>query len=136
MKNKYLILVVVFFVVAAPSVALGNTVALENTTQLLEKCKLAIVVTTNPSELENTGFSSGADLGFCFGYLRGMSDAALAAQLDPDSLEAIKSCRPPDVDNGQLARVLIKFLEDDPEFLHYGMIFATALALNQAFPCE
>jgi len=131
MKNRFLILIVVFFVVAAPSVALGNAA------QLLEKCKVAIVATTNPSELENMGFSSGADIGFCLGYLRGMSDyATSAAQLDPDGLKGIKSCRPPGVDNDQLARVLIKFLEGNPQFLHFGMISTTAKALNQAFPCE
>jgi len=104
MKNRFFILIVVFFVVAAPSVALGNAA------QLLEKCKVAIVATTDPSELENMGFTSGVDIGFCLGYLRGISDYALgAAQLDPDSLKEIKSCRPPSVDDEQLARVVIKF---------------------------
>jgi len=45
-------------------------------------------------------------------------------------------CSPNEVTNGQLAAVVVKYLEANPEELHYAAADIVTNALAQAFPCN
>ena len=66
----------------------------------------------------------------CLGFL----DAArVYLVIAPD---LIRSCSPAEATNGQVARVVVKYLEDNPSRLHEPFFILAAEGLRQAFPCK
>nr|BBJ03349.1 hypothetical protein YBY_11970 [Marinobacter nauticus] len=127
MRFKFL---AVFFTVVLLAPSFANADAEE----ILRQCKLAI---SDPEEIDRNPILAGIDIGFCFGYLRGVSDYATGtAFMADDQLNMVKSCRPERVDNKQLARIVVQFLEKNPSYHHLEQTTLVALALKQAFPCN
>ena len=56
--------------------------------------------------------------------------------MSKQELEVFKSCRPENVDNRQLARIVVNFLESNPQYHHFSVTTLVALALKDAFPCK
>ena len=53
--------------------------------------------------------------GFCFGFVAGVADAANGKTWD-----GIAFCKPGEVTIGQTVKIVIKYLNDHPEYLHYA----------------
>jgi hypothetical protein len=50
--------------------------------------------------------------------------------------DAEMTCIPSEVNQAQLARILVKWLRDHPERLHEQDFLLTFNALHEAFPCQ
>jgi len=50
--------------------------------------------------------------------------------------KSIRSCIPPRATDGQLARVVVKYLEKHPAQLDGEQTLLTLLAFQDAFPCK
>jgi hypothetical protein len=97
--------------------------------KLLESCEAAIAT----QQLADASQMFGA--GFCLGLMQGigrMNDFYEAASLNGTAL----FCRPPGANNGQSARIVLKYLRDHPEELHKEDFVLTVAALRDAFPCK
>ncbi|OHY79310.1 hypothetical protein BCA33_16755 [Marinobacter sp. AC-23] len=98
--------------------------------KLLDHCNAAIDFMDN--EPANPDFGA---LGYCFGMMQGVTNtnAMYEVQLGKDAL----FCAPEaGLNNGQAARIVVKYLKDNPKELHrHGTILAIS-AFMQAYPCE
>lgn len=127
MKMRSLLMLAACFV-AVPSPVMADV------EKILQQCKIAI---TAPSEIDKNPILAGIDIGFCFGYVRGISDYVTGtAPMSKKEMEVFKSCRPENVDNKQLARIVVNFLESNPQYHHFSITTLIALALKDAFPCK
>jgi len=86
------------------------------------------------------------NLGLCQGFMLGFHDgigtAIAILQLNDSSLsylknsmEDIKICTPAGVENGQLIRVVMKYIRDHPEQAHEPAAVLVVKAELNAFPC-
>lgn len=82
---------------------------------------------------ESSGSNDGSDPTYCMGYIAGVVDAIRGVPL-PDDMPT--HCLPPNVTLGQLRQVVVKYLEDHPEKLHYSGDAIILAALAEAFPCN
>jgi hypothetical protein len=48
----------------------------------------------------------------------------------------VRFCRPANVTNDQLARIVVRYLENRPEQLHEPLALLAAKALREAWPCK
>jgi len=71
--------------------------------------------------------------GMCAGFIAGVNDSQ-ASQFA--SGQAPTFCLPAGVQIGQLAKVVRKYLEDNPAKLHLPSVILVNSALDQAFPCR
>jgi hypothetical protein len=76
--------------------------------------------------------ASYEDRAYCLGYLRGVRDMN---KLYRDAGAPSFFCEPPDGTNGQLRQVVLKFLKEYPQLLHYPGLPLAVEALRNAFPC-
>jgi hypothetical protein len=70
---------------------------------------------------------------WCYGYLNGILDMQSLTEGNP-YLPTL--CTPPEVTMEQARRVVVKYLQNHPEKLHYGEHALTYIALIEAFPCK
>jgi len=86
------------------------------------------------------------NLGLCHGFMLGFNDGVGTAisilQLNDSSLsylknsmEDIKICYPEGVENGQLIRLVLKYIRDHPEQAHEPAAVLVVKAELNAFPC-
>lgn len=74
-------------------------------------------------------------LGQCFGVLEGVRDTLTL--LNEDLPLESRLCFPESgVNNGQAARIITKYLRDNPAQLHLPGAFLVLSAYKQAFPCK
>lgn len=45
-------------------------------------------------------------------------------------------CRPDDIENGQLVRIVVKYIRDAPEFAHLPAPSLIINAMRKAYPCK
>jgi len=98
--------------------------------KLLNQCNAAIDFMDNKPA--NPDFGA---LGFCLGMMQGVTNtnAMYEVQLGKDAL----FCAPEKgLNNGQAARIVVKYLKDNPKELHRHGTILTISALMQAYPCE
>lgn len=70
---------------------------------------------------------------WCDGYLAGViTTALLDSQL---GIEKAPFCMPEGVSNIQVARVVVKHLQENPARLHESGLLHVLIALQTAFPC-
>lgn len=113
-----------------------------NGTELLQVCQTFI-------KFEDTGFKTPggkanedvAESVGCTRYLAGILDAEqdLHALIDVNLMKntgAVLSCVPSDVKVNQVARVVVKWLNDHPANLHNPASISAQVALAEAFPCK
>lgn len=90
-------------------------------TELLSQCK-AWVDETDPKGMR------------CDGYVTGIIDMHQVL-VDWDDLPAM-FCMPHGATNDQVIRVVLKYLETHPEYLHHNPSGLAINAIIKAFPCE
>ncbi|EKT4466791.1 hypothetical protein QEL93_002193 [Pseudomonas putida] len=92
--------------------------------ELLSNCKQFIS--------DDRGFNA-FQAGECTGLIRGVSNTVYfySEVLKSDD----KFCVPDGVKNGQLARIVVKYLEDNPKILNDPDIALIWKALMDAYPC-
>jgi hypothetical protein len=71
--------------------------------------------------------------GVCLGYLKG---AAEMSRLKEKLPKLPPVCIPDALTVGQLRNIVVHYLEEHPEELHYASIVVLKNALDDAFPCE
>jgi hypothetical protein len=118
--------------------------------QLLESCRSLLDSNYNPiSSLQQNLDSpsvNGSDIvaifnrheerGMCLGMVgavRDVMDAERGAHASPGPLK--RACIPYEVKNGQLVRVVVGFMDQHPELLHYRLSALAFIALAQTWPC-
>ena len=79
----------------------------------------------------------------CLTYVMGLRDAfnIAAREMYPQFINSeynkkLRVCLPYKVTNGQLAKVLLKYLRAHPEQRHENSYILTAQAMKKAFPCR
>ena len=76
----------------------------------------------------------------CRYYVQGWYEAWATVVIYPGGATEIPTklgvCIPNQVSVGQAEKVLLKYLRDNPEKLHKGMIELTLFAMQEAFPCR
>ena len=73
---------------------------------------------------------------FCKGYIVGILEAGLFVSLKHD-YEAVPFCTPLDgMKPPQAQMIVVKYLEDHPEKLHFESVILAVDALSDAFPCS
>jgi hypothetical protein len=71
--------------------------------------------------------------GLCLGYLKGAAEMSRLREKLP---QLPPVCVPDAVTVGQLRNIVVRYLEEHPEELHYSSIVVLNNALAEAFPCE
>lgn len=72
--------------------------------------------------------------GVCVGTIKGVDTTVWF--LSDDLRKTAQFCTPRDVTNGQLVRIVVKWLKDHPKALHENRTGLIWLALKDAFPCK
>lgn len=103
----------------------GNAVAMTGN-ELLESCKNA----ASESSTKNSSFSAG----FCLGSMQSVGDLLTFVNAGLETEARI--CLPATVTNGQASRVVVKYLQDNPEKLHLNGTALVVMAIQKAFPCK
>jgi len=103
---------------------------------LLHRCSLVIRM----SDGQNVSSSlDNLDAGVCMGLVRGIADTmTLWQSLDHGPVDngEIHGCLPDSIKTIQLARIVVKYLNDHPERLQNPDTRLVLMALADAFPCK
>ena len=124
--KKFILLLLLF---AAPSV----NAAVNDGNALLKNCKAAIKI------LDGEAIPATYPIGLCMGEVRGVVDAGALINLRAEKGGYDKHkfyCVPKAVTTSQVIRVVVNYLEANPDDLHQKDTALIALALNYVFPCE
>ena len=73
----------------------------------------------------------GVNMGICFGYISAIVDLSKCGQ----NVFGYSSKMPSGATVGQITKVVVKYLNDHPQQLHYTAVSMIAAALHEAFPC-
>ena len=101
---------------ASPAKLDGSTLLRSCTTAVAQDGKANVQLSSD----ESFGF------GLCLGLLRGIVEMSGAMNL---------VCTPDEFDYTQMARIVVKRLEDHPETLHSSASALAYTAIQEAFPC-
>jgi hypothetical protein len=71
--------------------------------------------------------------GFCLGYIKGAAEMSRLRQKVP-TLPPL--CVPDALTVGEVRNIVVSYIEEHPEELHYASIALVHNALEEAFPCE
>ena len=117
--------------IAAAVVLVGmmaSGAAMADGNSLLAQCQQFI----KASDREK-GYDQGL-AGMCAGFVEGVlsTTAFFSESLENDA----KLCIPKNATNGQLARVVVKYLNDNPSKLNQGKTGLVWLAMRDAYPCK
>lgn len=121
-----LIVVMLAGVALAGSCFLVNAAQIRNDgNELLNDCKQFLK--------EGSDFNA-FEAGKCTGFVKGVSNTVYFynSVLKKDEM----FCEPSGVTNGQRARIVVKYLEDNPKLLNEPDIVLTWKALMDAYPCR
>jgi len=128
--------IVILFVllIATASIAADGSYTTDNSRKLLDECRKGAQFRDSPSTSSQENLMY---FGKCTGYIRGVADGYYLAYMAAGNLPAERRlCVPTSVTNGQLMRVVVKYLEDNPSQLEVNASFSTVLALRKSFPCS
>jgi Rap1a immunity proteins len=126
---KWLIVVVVLMF--APT-SHASTAAIDGN-QLLTKCHYLFADTS----IDHASRMELIDTGFCAGYLSGVTDVeAMWKGVEGKGSKSAQYCMPLEVTNGQMLRIIKKWLDDNPSKLHERGDTIIHDALREAFPCK
>jgi len=81
---------------------------------------------------DNTATKSSFGSGYCMGT---MSTVYTLVNYINSGL-SVEMCPPPEVTNEQMARIVVKYLQQSPEVLHLDAAALTFSALRTAYPCK
>lgn len=124
MKKTVFVLAVVVFSVASPLMA-AQMQTFKSGSKLLNECTPLLTQNKNTTELL---FEAS-----CLNYIKGVFDMhqTLVAR---GKIEA-QICKPTDVDLGHLGRVIMKYLNANPQKLKITASSLILPALSEVFPC-
>jgi hypothetical protein len=128
MKFK-IILVAAFGLLTPPSSAFaadGN--------EVLAQCTDLLELVDNPSSANSTPVK-GYNAGYCTGFVHGITKTSTLYEVSGRLTSPVVCLPKSGVQNGQAARVLVKYLKEHPEDLHLDSGVLAVLALRDAFPC-
>lgn len=106
--------------------AQGNTSSTTGN-MLLNACKAAI----DPS---NTTNREPYARGLCMGIVTGVADGDVIASMYGGQERQL--CLPSNATKGQIARVVVQFMDQNPTFLHEELATLAWTALRLAWPCR
>ena len=135
--KKLLIITAALFVGNACLAQSRNLSAMDGNT-LLTKCHAAQKMTETSPKLSNEEWSDGF---YCLGFVQGAMDADLIWQtaetkaLGAKARSLVFYCAPKDASWPQLIRVLVKWLEDNPDKLNLSGYDVINLAMSKSYPC-
>jgi hypothetical protein len=90
---------------------------------------------------ESVAIANLVTAGRCFGYLEGLNDSEGLKRRPSDSARTLDDpglrqwCTPAGVTMGQIAMVIVKYLNDHPERLQEDKFDLARQALKRAWPC-
>jgi hypothetical protein len=128
---KTLLCILFFVAIPIPASASGM-----DGNQMLEKCHTWFKDEPPPP---NPPQKEIIDAGYCAGYFDGVleSQSMLFAIDKQDHVQGRRRyCRPEEATNGQVMKVVKKWLDNNPEKLHCAGETVIFLALVDAFPCR
>ena len=103
---------------------------------------LALALVIAPAAARAEYFETGRDLYqkcraagtasqvFCFGFIIGIADV-----MEDNSLDGRSACIPKDATIQQVAEVVIRFLDDNPDIREFTGESLTVQALSDKYPC-
>ena len=94
--------------------------------ELLRGCKLSIKWT----EGEKLGYDDASKASVCVGYVQGVLDTYAGFHKESQLF-----CMPNGVTTYQVMRILIKYLNENPEMLHDDAMFLILSGLRNVYPC-
>jgi hypothetical protein len=124
MKKLFFLMVIVAFFVASPLMA-AQMQTFKSGSKLLNDCSPLLTQNKNTTELL---FEAS-----CLNYIKGVFD--LHQTLVARSKIEPHICKPTEVDLGQIGRIIIKYLQANPEKLKVTASSLILPALSEAFPC-
>jgi hypothetical protein len=82
-----------------------------------------------------------AMLGHCTGYVKGIKDGVslamgAASVTAPGSLQIMSFCTPDGATHGQLVKVVLKYIRDNPDKEHLLTALLITEAFHKSFPCS
>ncbi len=112
-----LIIIILLTFTVVPDKAIAET-----GNELLEMCDIELTKDSSVSEFQDTAF--------CHGYIVGAYEGMkyMAKQK--------VWCRPEGVTFGQIKKVVIKYLKENPQRLHELYVELVLSAMREAFPCK
>jgi len=84
--------------------------------------------------IDTNEMRSAMDFGFCMGLIQGVKNTMSYVSFSLSENEKI--CFPDGLTNVQAARIVVKFLNDNPEILHEEQTFLTLIAFDKAYGCD
>lgn len=81
---------------------------------------------------DNAATKSSFGSGYCMGT---MSTVNTLVNYINSGL-SVEMCPPPEITNEQMARIVVKYLQQNPEVLHLDATALTVSALRTAYPCK
>ncbi len=70
----------------------------------------------------------------CLGFIEGFLGANAISPIQSNGQQIL--CLPEEVSGVQVARILVKWLKENPEVLHQDAVMLFAMSLAEAFPCN
>lgn len=133
--KQYGWMVLLAFTVLAPRYSSALGVAAIDGNELLRKCNVYIRVADGSKNFTNSELGDG---NFCVGYVTGVLDTSFIWQINDTTPtnHSTHFCVPDGLTNGQVVRVIAKWLEDHPARLHERAILLTTDALKEKFSCR
>jgi len=109
----------------------GSSSAALDGNEILRRCSPGLEK-TDLTAMEN------AEYIYCMGYIAGVMDAAVFMHTMSDEKNTVwRWCGPADgIAGGQAARIVVKWLKNNPEKLHLRGDTLIIAALHEAFPCH
>ncbi len=112
---------------------MGNLLAYDGNS-ILQHCKSHLqAIEDLPIRPDGLVDVPNTSSGLCVGYTAGVLDTH--AQWEQD-LNVKTVCKPEAVRTNQLIRVTVKYLENNPDRLHYFAASLVKEAFEEAFPCS
>ncbi len=99
-----------------------------DSTYLFQACRAAV----KQFDDEKISAEEASDAGFCGGYIIGIADGLQIAV----ERKKVKICVPHGVTGEQTARIVEKYLRENPQELHKPMRTNAIAAFSKAFPCK
>lgn len=106
----------------------GGSAMATNGNDLLRSCQSAI-------RFSDTGvLDDGIGTGFCLGTMQAIEDlmSFISASLKPEH----RVCLPKGVSNEQAARIVVKYLKENPSELNQDSSSLAVFALQDSYPCK
>ena len=104
--------------------------------ELYDQCRAGIKLDEGAKSLS---VKEETDAFVCLGFVRGVARTVNFMSVggwDKTLPKAFKSCVPDSVSSIELSRVVVKFLDDNPQNLHYTNTLVTLAAFGHVYPCS